>query len=174
MAFALISLFHTQIQEPPSRSTTTRAFVFLVKFAEFYYHKIFEKKNSMMMMLSLCVDGNSPCSCVDGNSPCSGLYIWRWDLSMSCNQKVMTLLPQWRNALWTSIKELFLLAKFDNSSHSVIRDKQICQSHVITSWSRVPNGTLSMRFTCCPNLIFLASPWLWVVQNWVTLLTFGK
>ena len=31
----------------------------------------------------------------------------------------------------TSIKELFLLPKFDNSSSSVTRDKEICQSHVI-------------------------------------------
>ena len=42
MAFDLISLFQVQIQEPTSRSTTTRAFVFLAKFAEFYYHKAFE------------------------------------------------------------------------------------------------------------------------------------
>ena len=45
IAFALISLFHVQIQEPASRSTTTRAFVFLAKFAEFYYHKIFETRS---------------------------------------------------------------------------------------------------------------------------------
>ena len=45
IAFALISLFHVQIQEPASRSTTTRAFVFLAKFAEFYYHKIFEARS---------------------------------------------------------------------------------------------------------------------------------
>ena len=44
IAFALISLFHVQIQEPASRSTTTRAFVFLAKFAEFYYHKIFQTR----------------------------------------------------------------------------------------------------------------------------------
>ena len=42
--FDLISLFHVQIQEPKSRSTTTTAFVFLAKFAQFYYHKIFEKE----------------------------------------------------------------------------------------------------------------------------------
>ena len=42
IAFELISLFHVLVQEPASRSTTTRAFVFLTKFAEFYYHKIFE------------------------------------------------------------------------------------------------------------------------------------
>ena len=45
IAFDLISLFHAQIQEPASRSTTTRAFVFLAKFAEFYYHKIFEERS---------------------------------------------------------------------------------------------------------------------------------
>ena len=45
IAFALISLFQVQIQEPASRSTTTRAFVFLAKFAEFYYHKIFEARS---------------------------------------------------------------------------------------------------------------------------------
>ena len=43
IAFDLISLFRVQTQEPKSRSTTTRAFVFLAKFAKFYYHKIFEK-----------------------------------------------------------------------------------------------------------------------------------
>ena len=45
IAFDLISLFHAQIQEPKSRSTTTRAFIFLAKFAEFYYHKIFEARS---------------------------------------------------------------------------------------------------------------------------------
>ena len=47
ITFALIRLFHLQIQEPGSRSTTTTAFVFLAKFAEFYYHELFEKKGSM-------------------------------------------------------------------------------------------------------------------------------
>ena len=42
IAFTLISLFHVQIQEPASSSSTTRAFVFLAKFAEFYYHEIFD------------------------------------------------------------------------------------------------------------------------------------
>ena len=41
IAFEFISLFHVQIQEPTSMSAITRAFVFLAKFAEFYYHKIF-------------------------------------------------------------------------------------------------------------------------------------
>ena len=44
-AFALINLFRVQIQEIATRSTTTRAFVFLEKFAEFYYHKIFETRS---------------------------------------------------------------------------------------------------------------------------------
>ena len=41
--FVLINLFH--IQEPTRRSTTTRAFAFLAKFAEFYYHKVFETRS---------------------------------------------------------------------------------------------------------------------------------
>ena len=44
IAFDLISLFYVQIQEPTGRSTTTRAFAFLAKFAEFYYYKIFETR----------------------------------------------------------------------------------------------------------------------------------
>ena len=30
--------------------------------------------------------------------------------------------------------QLFLLPKFDSSSPSIIRDKEICQSHVSTQW----------------------------------------
>ena len=45
IAFDLISFFQVQLQEPTSRSTTTRAFNFLAKFAEFYYHKIFETRS---------------------------------------------------------------------------------------------------------------------------------
>ena len=52
---------------------------------------------------------------------------------MSRNQKVMAFYTQWRSALWTSIKELFLLLKFDNSSSSVIRDKEICQV-IMSKW----------------------------------------
>ena len=46
---------------------------------------------------------------------------------MSHDEKVITLL--WRSTLSTSITELVLLPKFDNSSPSVTRDKEIC--HVI-------------------------------------------
>ena len=41
----LISLFHVKIQEPTSRSTTTRAIAFLAKFAECYYHKTFDARS---------------------------------------------------------------------------------------------------------------------------------
>ena len=53
----LIALFHVQIQQPKSRSTTTRAFVFPAKF---YYHKIFETQE-VDDDLSVCVDECSPC-----------------------------------------------------------------------------------------------------------------
>ena len=43
--FPLISLFYVRIQEPASRSTTMGTFVFLVEFAEFYSHKMFETKS---------------------------------------------------------------------------------------------------------------------------------
>ena len=45
IAVDLISLFHAQIQESAGRSTIMREFVFLAKFAEFYYHKIFETRH---------------------------------------------------------------------------------------------------------------------------------
>ena len=44
IAFALISLIHVQVQEPASRSATMTTFVFLAKFAEFYYHKIYRTR----------------------------------------------------------------------------------------------------------------------------------
>ena len=43
-------------------STTTRSFVFLAKFAEFYYQKIFEDlKHELDDHLIVCVDEHSPC-----------------------------------------------------------------------------------------------------------------
>ena len=45
IAFVSISLFQLQIKEPAIRSTTMRAFVFLGKFVELYYHKIFETRS---------------------------------------------------------------------------------------------------------------------------------
>ena len=51
MAFELISLFHVQIQEPTSRSTTTAAFVFVTIYL----------KQEVDDNLSICVDKHSPC-----------------------------------------------------------------------------------------------------------------
>ena len=76
IAFALISLFHVQIQEPGSWS-----FFFLGKFAEFFYITKYLKK--VDDYLSICMD-----EC----SPVASLY-WRYkDLSKSRDQKVMALL----------------------------------------------------------------------------------
>ena len=57
IAFALISLFHVQIQDPASRSLTRRAFIFLARF-------IFKKylKQKVYDDLSVSVDERSPCS----------------------------------------------------------------------------------------------------------------
>ena len=40
-----MNLPQVQIQDPASGSTTTKEFVFLEKFAEFYYHKILEARS---------------------------------------------------------------------------------------------------------------------------------
>ena len=45
-------------KQPKSRSTTTRAFAFLAKFAEFYYHETL--KQEVDDKLSVCVDERSP------------------------------------------------------------------------------------------------------------------
>ena len=61
-------------------------------------------------------------------------------------------------------------------------------NNVTTSWEGVLSETLWVSFTCCPNLMFLASLWLekyrfsnwsicwlWAVHNWYSfLLTLGK
>ena len=108
-------LFHVQIQESASMWTTKRAFLFHPKFAEFYYHKIFEIRSWWQL------------------KPLRGWMKplwplnWRYkDLSMSRDQKVTKLLSPTENC--------FLLPKFDKSSPSVTRDKEICQSHLMT-WS---------------------------------------
>ena len=43
----------------------------------------------------------------------------------------MNVTPVTCSALWTSIKELILLLKFDDSSAFVTGDIEICQSHLI-------------------------------------------
>ena len=112
--------------------------------------------------------------CMNECSPCGLSIIGDKDLLMSHDQKVTMLLTQWRNTLWTSIKELFLLPKFNNSSPFATRDKEICQSHMImsnvvtTSLGRGLNWILWMGFTWCPNLMFLVSPELEIYRfsNW--------
>ena len=39
---------------------------------------------------------------------------------------------------------------------------------ITTAWRGVPNETLPIMFTSCPNLMFLASPWLEIYRfsNW--------
>ena len=67
IAFALISLFNLQIHEPASKPTATRAFAFLAKLAEFYYHKIFEEVDGD---LSVFVDECNPCCLsITGDNP---------------------------------------------------------------------------------------------------------
>ena len=68
--------------------------------------------------------------CVNERSLCGLSIIEDKDLSMSSDKKVMTLLTQLRNTLWICIKELFLPSKFDNSTPTVTRDKEIFQGHV--------------------------------------------
>ena len=148
-------------------STTSRAFVFHAKFAEFYYHKIFETtswwwpKRLLGWMLSLWP-----------------LHNWRYkNLSMSHDQKVMMLPPVVEKSPVNFYHGVAFKPKFDNSSPSVTWDKEICD--ITTSWGRVPNGAHSVMFTYYPNLMFLASLWLeihrfsncsfcwlWAVQSW--------
>ena len=48
-----------------------------------------------------------------------------------------------------------------------IRDCHVLwDNKITTAWGGVPNGTFSMMFTCCPNLMFLASLWLYKFSNW--------
>ena len=60
IAFALLSLFHLQIQQPGSISTTTREFVFLADLLNFIITKYL--KQEVDDNFSLRVDERSPCS----------------------------------------------------------------------------------------------------------------
>ena len=57
IAFALISLFHVKIYKAASRSTTTRAYVFLVKFIVADY-----LKQEVDGDISICIDEPNPIS----------------------------------------------------------------------------------------------------------------
>ena len=96
-----------------------------VKFSGYYFHKntsiLGEFQICISVLLSICVNKYSPC-----DLSITGDKIYQ----LSHDQKVMMLLTQWKNT-WTTVNELFLLPKFDNSSPSETRDKPICQSHII-------------------------------------------
>ena len=85
---------HVQIQEPPSRSTTTGEFVFLAKFIIAKY-----LKQEADGDLSVCMDECSPC----------GLSITGdIDLSMSCDQKVINPMEKWLFSLaWGQFQFFF-------------------------------------------------------------------
>ena len=124
-------MFHVQIQEPTSRSTITRTFVFLAKFAEFYCYEIFEQE--VDDDLSICVDERSPCGLSITGDKDKPLYkdlsrVMCHYVTLSKGNGVTTAREKCPIAFYT---ELLLLPKFDNSCSSVTRDKEIC--HVIMS-----------------------------------------
>ena len=126
--FALISLFHVQIQEPSSSSTTTRAFAFLAKFIIAKYLKLKVDHD-----LSICMDEDSPnVTWSKGNDVitlnrevpygllsrgsfyCPNLITvtlqldiktffnitWLWGNDISTSYIVQTALLQWRGLTW--------------------------------------------------------------------------
>ena len=143
-------MFQVQIQEPASRSIITRAFIFLGKFIIAKYLE--QKVNGD---LSICVDERS---CYDFS------VTGDKDLSKSHDQKVMMLLPIMENCPMDFYQGVVLLLKFDNSTPLWLEIKRFVKvtwlwgNAISTSWGRVPNVTHWMNFTCCPSLIFLASP----------------
>ena len=123
IAFALVNLFHVKIQEPASRSTTTRAFVFLAKFTITKYLKQEVDDN-----LRVCVDECSPC-----------VISITEDIKMrSKSNDIITpngavsygLLS--RNCLYCT--NLITVA-------TVTRDKDICQSHMNTVFPLTSDGS---------------------------------
>ena len=123
IAFALVNLFHVKIQEPASRSTTTRAFVFLAKFTTTKYLKQEVDDN-----LRVCVDECSPC-----------VISITEDIKMrSKSNDIITpngavsygLLS--RNCLYCT--NLITVA-------TVTRDKDICQSHMNTVFPLTSDGS---------------------------------
>ena len=99
IVFALISL--VQMQDPASRPTSKEYLSFLQNLLNFIITLYL--KQEVDDNLSICVDDGSPCA-----------------LSIAGDIKV-----HYRSGLWTSIKELLWLPKFDNSSPSVTRHKEI-------------------------------------------------
>ena len=53
-----------------------------------------------------------------------------------------------------------------NVSYRLLR--WLWANDITTAWDGAPNGTLSMMFIWCPNLMFLASPWLEIYIDFQT------
>ena len=95
-----------QIQDPASRSTTTEHLSFFQNLLNFIIIKYLKQEADDLRIYK------------DERGLC--------DLSVTGDIKVPS-----RSAMWTSIKELFLLPKSDNISPSVTKDKEICKSRLI-------------------------------------------
>ena len=138
MAFALISLFHVQIEEPASKSTTTTAF-----------------DHDWWSWWWLWTEALRP------------FYNWRYkDLPMPRDQKVMTLLAPMEKCPMDFYQEVVFAAQIWSQWPLWLEIKRFFKvtrtwgNDISTFWDGVPNRTLWMRFTSCPDLIFLASPCL--------------
>ena len=123
IAFALVNLFHVKIQEPASRSTTTRAFVFLAKFTITKYLKQEVDDN-----LRVCVDECSPCVIsitedIKMQSKSNDIITPNGEVSYGFLS---------RNCLYCT--NLITVA-------TVTRDKDICQSHMNTVFPLTSDGS---------------------------------
>ena len=130
-------MFHEQIQEPASRSTTMRAFVFLAKFIIAKYLKQEVNDN-----LSICLDECSPC----------GLSV-TWDIKIFQYYMITwkwCYYPQW----WDALRSYFYcLNLITVALPDLPKSHWTWGNDISTSWGRVPIGKFWMRFTCCPNLL---------------------
>ena len=123
IAFALVNLFHVKIQEPATRSTTTRAFVFLAKFTITKYLKQEVDDN-----LRVCVDECSPC--VISITEDIKMRSKSNDIITPNGEVSYELLS--RNCLYCT--NLITVA-------TVTRDKDICQSHMNTVFPLTSDGS---------------------------------
>ena len=118
IAFALISLFHVQIQEPASRSTTTTTFVFLAKFIIAKYLKQEVDDN-----LSIWMDEISP----SGLSVTEDIKIYQRHVI----KRYGVTNPNGEVPYGLLSRSFFYCPNLISVA-PVTRDKEICQSHVIT------------------------------------------
>ena len=146
-------MFQVQIQDPAGSSTTTTAFLFLEKFAEFYYHKIFEAKSRWRL---------------------NHLHVWSspCDFFITGDKKFI-------NVMWSKGNDVTIPNR-EVLHQGVVFTAQIKRLVKFTwlsgndpLWNPINDVYL------CPNLTFLLSPWLqirrfsnwsfcwiWTVRNW--------